>query len=72
MIDKITRSIIEEAKNFTHGQKKHYPEYNFTIEKGKIYYFNDITGLHLTGSATGLAPHIRKAIKNKQVKNALS
>lgn len=58
-----TEEVVNEIKNFTNGQKKYYPEYKFNIERKKVYYFLNVTGLHMSGSATGMIPHIKKAIK---------
>jgi hypothetical protein len=66
----IVSDIIEEAKKMPVGTIKQYRQYNFSIERKKVYYFNDITGLHMTGSATGLSQWIRKAVTEKAQKDA--
>lgn len=66
----IVSDIIEEAKKMPVGTIKQYRQYNFSIERKKVYFFNDITGLHMTGSATGLSQWIRKAVIEKARKNA--
>lgn len=55
-------AIIEEAKLFPVGTIKYYPDYKFSIEKKKVFYLHDITGIHPSGSATGMSQRIRKAI----------
>lgn len=65
----IVSDIIEDAKKMPVGTIKQYRQYNFSIERKKVYYFNDITGLHMTGSATGLSQWVRKAVIKKAQKH---